>query len=420
MALIDRVKNICLTPKTEWPVIAGETATTGGLLTGYVLPLAAIGAIAGFIGGSVIGHGIPFVGGTFRTPILMGAGLAVLMLVMAVVGVFILSFIINALAPSFGGEKNSGQAMKVAVYSYTAAWVAGIFNIIPWIGGFLALFGALYSLYLLFLGLPQLMKCPEDKSIGYTVVVVICAIVLSIVISILAACVGGAGMMASGALSGRGGDRYSGGDNVVFDKDSSMGKLQDFGKKMEESSKKMDAVQKNGTDAEKMAAATAMFGTMLGGGKNVEPVAIDQLKPFVPETFAGLPKKSSRAERTGIASMMVSKAEATYGDDNGKSVSLDVSDTGGMSGLMGLASWANVQGEKEDQNGSEKTSKIDGRMVHEKISKQSGGTNSYSLVLADRFMVNASGRGVDIATIKSAVASLDLKKLESMKDVGVK
>ena len=149
MALIDRVKNICLTPKTEWPVIAGETATTGGLLTGYVLPLAAIGAIAGFIGGSVIGHSIPFVGGTFRTPILLGAGLAVFTLVMAVVGVFILSFIINALATSFGGEKNSGQAMKVAVYSYTAAWVAAVFNIIPWVGWLLALCGALYSLYLL-------------------------------------------------------------------------------------------------------------------------------------------------------------------------------------------------------------------------------------------------------------------------------
>ena len=418
MALIDRIKNICITPKTEWPVIAGETTSTASLMTGYVMPLAAIGAVAGFIGGSVIGHGIPFMGGTFRTPILLGAGVAVLMLVMAVVGVFILSFIINALAPSFGGEKNSGQAMKVAVYSYTAAWVAGIFNIIPWIGGFLALFGALYSLYLLFLGLPQLMKCPEDKSFGYTVVVVICAIVLTIVIGMLATCVGGAGMMAGGAMSG--GSRNSSSE-VVFDKDSAMGKLQEMGKKMEESGKKMEAAEKSGDKNAQAAAAAAMMGTMMGGGKLVEPVGIEQLKPFIPDTFAGLPKKSSKAERTGIASLMVSKAEATYADESGqKNVSLDVSDTGGMSGMMGLASWVNMQGEKEDQYGSERTMKVEGRMVNEKVSKQSGGTNSYSIVLGERFVVNASGHGVDIGTLKSAVAALDLKKLEAMKDEGVK
>ena len=87
---------------------------------------------------------------------------------------------------------------------------------------------------------------------------------------------------------------------------------------------------------------------------------------------------------------------------------------------MGLASWANVQGEKEDQYSKEKTAKVDGRMVNEKMSKQEGGTNSYSVVLGDRFMVNASGRGVDLGTIKAAVSGLDLKKLESMKDEGVK
>ena len=91
-----------------------------------------------------------------------------------------------------------------------------------------------------------------------------------------------------------------------------------------------------------------------------------------------------------------------------------------MSGMMGLASWANVQGEKEDQYGSERTMKVDGRMVHEKVSKQSGGSNSYSIVLGERFVVNVSGRGVDIDTLKSSVATLDLKKLEAMKDEGVK
>src|SRR5450756_897928 len=115
---------------------------------------------------------------------------------------------------------------------------------------------------------------------------------------------------------------------------------------------------------------------------------------------------------------MVSKAEATYGDDAEKRVTLEISDTGGASGLVGLASWASLQGEREDDNGSERTLKVDGRLVHEKTSKR-GGTNEFSLVLGERFVVSASGVGVELKELKAAVTSLDLAKLEAMKDVGV-
>lgn len=411
MALVDRVKNICITPKTEWPVIAGESSTTGGLMSGYVAPLAIIGPIAGFIGGSVIGHTLPFVG-TYRTPIMAGIGLAIFTFVMAFVGVFILSLIINALAPSFGGEKNSGQALKVAVYSYTPAWLAGILSIIPFLG-MLAILAALYGLYLLYLGLPKLMKCPEDKSIGYTVVVVICAIVLSVVITAIGGMFAGAGMMATGAL--RGGRATA--PSVQFDKDSPVSKLEQFGKKMEEAGKKMEAAQKSGNQEEAAKAAMAGLGAVLGGGKNVEAVDIEKLKPLIPETFAGLAKKSSRSDKSGAAGFMVSKTEAEYSDTAGKSIQLEITDMGSASGLMSLASWANVQGEREDQYGSEKTQKVNGRLVREKSKKSGGG--EYSVVIADRFMVDAKSSSVDLNTLKSAVASLDLGKLEAMKNEGV-
>jgi Yip1 domain len=415
MNLIERAKNICLSPKTEWDVISAETTETQKLMLGYVAPLAAIGAVAGFVGNSVIGHS-NFLIGTYRMSVGAGLGIAILGFVMAFVAVFVLSLIIDALAPSFGGEKNSAQALKVAVYSYTPAWLAGIFQLIPMLG-ILAILGALYALYLLYLGLPKLMKCPEDKAIGYTAVVVICAIVLSVVIGILTTCVGGAGMLASGALNS-GLDRSSSSSNVVADKNSPLGKLEDFGKKMEAAGKKMEAAEKSGDEAAKMAAATGMLGALLGGGKNVEPIGIDQLKPFVPETMAGLAKKSSKTEKTGVAGLMISKAEATYGDDSGKSIEFDLSDTGGASGLMGMASWMNVQGEKEDQYGSEKTSKVNGRLVNEKVSK-SGGSNEISVVVGDRFVVSVKGRGLSIDEVRKAVAGIDLAKLEAMKDVGV-
>ena len=413
MNLIERAKNICLSPKTEWEVISAETTETQALMLGYVAPLAAIGAVAGFVGNSIIGHSSFFLG-NYRTPIFMGLGIAVLTFVMAFVAVFVLSLIINALAPTFGGEKNSAQALKVAVYSYTPAWIVGIFYLIPGLS-ILAVLG-LYALYLLYLGLPKLMKSPEDKAIGYTAVVVICAIVLSIVIGVLTTCIGGAGMLASGALGGMSG--RSSGSDIVVDKDSPLGKLQDFSKSMEAAGKKMETAEKSGDQAAQMAAATGALGALLGGGKNVEAIGVDQLKAFVPDTLAGLAKKSSKAEKNGMAGLMVSKAEATYGDDSGKSIELELSDTGGASGLMGLAASMNVQGEKEDQYGSEKTTKVNGRMITEKVSKD-GGANEYSVVVGGRFVVSAKGRGLSIGDVRNAVTSMDLAKLESMKDAGV-
>src|SRR5437762_4215466 len=125
MAMIDRIKNICLTPNTEWPIIAAEPSSTGSLIAGYVAPLAAIGAVAGLIGGSVVGRSGLFTG-TYRVPFTAGLVLAVYTFVGAIIGVVLIAFVINALAPTFSAEKNSARAMKVAVYAFTPAWVAGI------------------------------------------------------------------------------------------------------------------------------------------------------------------------------------------------------------------------------------------------------------------------------------------------------
>ena len=423
MGIVERVKNICLSPNTEWPVIASEPSTTGGLITGYVAPLAAIGAVAGFIGGSIVGRSLPFLG-TYRTPVLPGLVVAVFTFVMAIVGIVILAFLINALAPTFGGEKNSAQAMKVAVYSYTPAWVAGALQILP-VLGVLGLLAGLYGLYLLYLGLPRLMKCPEDKAIGYTIVVVVCAIVVSLVLGAVGTVVG-LGAMGAGALGGGLGSVLTGGTassgsgsgsgEVEFDKDSPLGKLQQLGKSMEQSNKEMEAAEKRGDSAGQVEAAMKGLGALLGGGKRIDPLGVDQLKPFVPDTFAGLAKRSSNAEKNGIAGMMVSKAEATYGND-GKSVRLEITDTGGVSGIMGLASWMGMEGEKQDDSGTERTSKQNGRLVHERVSKN-GGANEFGIVLGERFLVEARSSDLDSSALKAAVGSLNLAKLESMKDVG--
>jgi hypothetical protein len=409
MDLVQRAKNIVLTPNTEWGVVDTEPATAGGLMTGYAMPLAAIGAIAGFVGGALVGTTLPFVG-HYRTPVATALVGAVVTFGMALVGVFVLSIIIDALAPTFGGQKNQTQALKVAVYSYTPAWLAGVLQIVPLLG-VLAIFAAFYGMYLLYLGLPRLMKSPQDKALPYTVIVIVCAIVVGVVAAVVSGLfIGAAGMGALGSASNS--------SEVQFDKNSAMGKLQQMAKVAEESSKKVDAAGKAGDPNAQAAAALEGLGALLGGGKRVDPVGIDQLQPLVPDTFAGLAKRSSNAEKNGIAGLMVSKAEARYSDNADKSAELTISDTGGVSGLMAFAGWAGVEGAKDDDEGSERTHKVDGRLTHEKTSK-TGGTNEYSVVLAERFVVSASGRGLDVNALKAAVGSLDLAKLEGMKSAGV-
>lgn len=173
--IVDRVKNILMKPKEEWPVIAAENTALPALYTGYIIPLAAIPAVCAFIGMSIVG--LPFFG---RLSMMAGLSIMITQFVLALVGVFVLSLVIDFLAPQFGGEKNPMQALKVAAYSMTAAWVVGVFQILPMLG-ILSILG-LYSIYLLYLGLPVLMKAPQDKVVPYTVVVIVAGIVVWVVI----------------------------------------------------------------------------------------------------------------------------------------------------------------------------------------------------------------------------------------------
>ena len=403
MNIVQRVKNIILAPKTEWDVIAAEPTPPKDLIVSYVLPLAALSAIAGFIGTVIIGS---FLVG--KASIMWGFVGLVWALVGSLISVFVIAFIIDALAPSFGGQKNFNQAMKVAAYSYTPGFIGGLFAIIPILGGLVGLLFALYGLYVLYLGLPKLMKNPEDKTIVYELVVVVVAIIVWMFIAFVGGMMTGGAMLGAAALRGA-----SAPDARTYDPDSRAGKLNEFARKMEEAGKKMEAAQKSGDPNKQMEAAMATLGTAMSGGKGVEPVQIDALKPFVPESFAGLPRTDLRTERGGIAGLMTAKAEGVYGDNSGKSARLDVTDTGGVSGLVGVATWMNVQGEKEDADRRESTRREGNRLVHEEVSKR-GGTNKYTLVVADRYVVEASGT-VDIDALKSGVKALDLGKLESLK-----
>lgn len=179
MNIVQRVKDILLKPKETWQEIKEEPATVSELYTSYAVWLAAIPAIASFIGLSLIGFSaLTF---HYRIPLIRGLSHAVVSYVLTLVGIYIVALIIDALAPSFGSQKNQVKAMKVAVYSWTASWISGILMIIPALSPIMMLC-SLYSLYLFYLGLPVLMETPKEKALGYFIITIIVSLVVFILI----------------------------------------------------------------------------------------------------------------------------------------------------------------------------------------------------------------------------------------------
>jgi hypothetical protein len=165
MSIINRIKNIILTPKTEWLVIDGEKDSPVSLLIKYIIPLLIIGAIAIFIGYGFIGIDAFF----FKIKgVKWGAWFAVRQFLSGVVGYFVATYVIDALAPSFSSEKNLGKSAQLVAYASTPSWVAAIFMILPSLS-ILGLLG-LYGIYLFYLGLPVLKKTPEDKRVAYMII----------------------------------------------------------------------------------------------------------------------------------------------------------------------------------------------------------------------------------------------------------
>ncbi len=189
MNIVSRVTNIVTKPAEEWPVIATETTTVGDLYTSYILPLTAIGAVAKFVGLVIFGMTIPFMG-TRAVGITSALTQSILQLVVGLVIVYVAALVVNALAPTFEGEKNFLQALKVITFSQTPAWLAGVLNVVP-ILAILILVAAIYGIYVLYLGLPVLMKCPKEKAVGYTALVIIIAIVISVVLGLVMGVIAG-------------------------------------------------------------------------------------------------------------------------------------------------------------------------------------------------------------------------------------
>jgi hypothetical protein len=185
MDLQTRAKNILMQPAQEWPVIAGESTDVTALLRDYAAPLSAIPAVCRWIGMSVIGVSVPFIG-TVRVGIVRGLASAIVTWVLSLVGAWLAALVIEKLAPSFGSRGDTAQALKLVVYASTAIWIAGVLNLIPALSVLTVLAG-LYAIYLFYLGLTPVMQTPSDKVVPYMIVSALVVIVVTVVVGFCAA-----------------------------------------------------------------------------------------------------------------------------------------------------------------------------------------------------------------------------------------
>ena len=388
--LIDRVKNILLKPKETWAVIDGEAATVGGLYKSYVIPLAAIPAVCGAIGSALFG--VTVMGMHVKTPLVAALVTGVIAYLFALAMVYVMSLIIDFLAPNFGGTKNPVQAFKVVTYAYTAGWVAGIFTLLPALAP-LTILAGLYGLYLLYLGLPKLMKTEADKALPYPALVIVAAVVMAIVVGVVTgmvtAATGGLGAMGAGQISGE--MKLPGGSSV------DLGKLQAASKQLEAAANQME----NGTGAD---------------GKTIIPTDPEVLKAYLPAAVAGFARGEVSTGSGGVGGMQGSSAKADYSRGEAR-LTLSVTDLGAAGAFGAMASAFNISSSSESGGKSEKVGRVDGRMTQQSYDKTSK-HGEYSVLAGDRFMIQAEGSNVTMDELKAAVAAVNPGRMEQLAKAG--
>ena len=397
MNLIQRVQDILLKPKDTWAQIDAESATVGSIYREYLIILAAIPALAMFIGTSFIGVGI--FGFSYHVPVVPGIVAMVLRYALSLVIAYVMALIVDALAPSFGGTKNTLNAFKVVAFASTAAYVAGVLNILPSLS-MLGLLAGLYSAYLVYLGLPVLMKCPEDKAIGYTAVVIVIGIVTSVVIGVVAGAVTTFGAGISGGFA----------HSSPYDNQDTA--------KAEALASAMAAIAKQAAAAAPKTAATPPVAQQAAPQpadapaaapeKAVAPYTQEELKALLPDSIGGLKRVSVNGTQVGTEGTMVN---AEYGD-GARRVTVTFNDMPGTQ-LAEAMTQLNMTHDEETATEINKLYHEGPRTITENH-KKNGSESSYNIVLANSLSVNVLGTMVDAATLKGLLSAIPLDKAERL------
>jgi hypothetical protein len=422
--LLERIKNIMLTPKTEWPVIAAETTSIKRIYLGYIMPLLAAATVISFIRMSVIGVSMPF-GGFFRVPLASGLLFAVARFGFGLLGFYLVALLINALAPTFGGRRDLVQALKTAAYGFTSALLGSLLSILPVLSTLIALAAVIYGIYLLYLGLPVAMKSPPERATGYTVAVVLCTLLGGFVLGALLSftgLIGGDARFASPYAMSHQEQQQQAATQVG----NLVGALVAAGQKVQQQQSTTTATApatpaQSTAPADAAAAASATMaavGGALSGGRKVDPVDFKTLKTLLPDTLPDMPRTNAEGSSQTAMGVKGSSASGTYQGAGNSQVQIKIADIAGVSGLVDMAGAMVQDANSESDTGYERTTTVGGRLLHEKYEKASK-HGDITLIVAKRFAVDVEGDGVEMGTLEHDLGAIDLDRLDSMKDQGV-
>ena len=373
---IERAKNLIRSPISEWEVIDSESVDAADLYKTWIMPLAAIPAIAGFVGHSLMGVGA--FGMHYRVPFFAGIFNALLSFVLTLGGVYAFAWILNVLAPYFGAQKNFYQALKIAAYAPVAGWLAGVFLAIPMLS-LLALLGGFYSLYLLYIGLPILMVPSKEKEMLYLVAALVGALLLNIMLGQITQGMRPSSMNAPHAQISQKLDQ-------------------------EKQSKAMEKALQSG-DLGGMLAA-------LGGGAAKVVSDTEALKKLAPARLGGLKRVSLTVEKLDVPIRAIT-LKAKYEGKGDRHITLTIMNSPGVNFLKTMAGLSGaMRSIKKDDGSFEKLSKEKDRLVMQSWDAPSARGNyawSYK-----NFIVSLEGRDVPIKTLRKAAGVITSTALDGL------
>lgn len=374
-SLFDRAKAILMRPRAEWDRIAAESADVPNLYLGYVAPLALLAGIANFIGTAIVGTSL--LGDGHREP-MAAAGIHAAMYVLStLIAVYVLALVTNALAPAFGSVKDRGQAHKLAVYGATATLLGGVFAILPPIASAVGLVAVIYALVVIYLGLPRLMKTPDEKRPGYFATIIGLCLVLGVVISTVLS----SALSATGVLQAV--------PNYTFGRAAPV-------------AAETQAAAPTSIDLEALRRHAA--GAEVGAHTAVEPARLEAQLP------QSLPGGFSLASASSSAGAGFSQAEGLYRSGEAE-LRVTVVQTSATGSFIGAASGTSMQEISRGGDGYARTQTIDGRVYAEDVSTAARSA-SYG-VIGRRVAVWAAGtNGVTLDQARAAVETIGVPRLE--------
>jgi hypothetical protein len=445
--LLERAKNILLSPRSEWARIATESSSVGELYIRYAFPLLLAVALLSFVHLSVIGTSTLF-GGTVRMPMTLALTSALFTVIGGAVGLCVVSLIINVLAPTFGAHRELRQAFKVAIYTMTPSAVASVFSLLPGLGTLLGLVAMLYGIYVMYLGLIPVMQTPKERAAGYTATIIIVTIVLSILLGVAFATLGGTSRLMGFSPMGRSsaaasqdaaaasvgnaiGSVLGSDEKGKADLGAAISNLAKAGAQMDSApagaspagnpSSAAQSSPAGSDDAQNAGAAVggllAALGGALNGGKRVDPVAYDVLKGLLPASLPDMQRVSAEGSAQQGLGMKGTSSKGVYTGANGARVEIEIDDASAVSGLMNIAESLPQTTSSSSDTAYEKDVMVAGYRAHEKYDSNSQ-HGELSFILAKRFTVDLTGDHIDIRTLEADAGRVDLGKLVSLQDAG--